>query len=744
MPLPHGRGIILCTYTRNSMNLVKESLAKLLAQEDLIVEHRDVDTAQFEVEKRILTLPNWKHTETVVVDALISHEVGHALYTPNDWSWEGEVPMQFVNVCEDVRIEKLMKRRYPGIPKTFFAGYKVLADEDFFKVAGQDLDEFNIADRINLQYKIGNFVDVPFKDEEQEFLTKADKLETFEDALALAKEIYAYSKAELDKKNKEEAEANAEARELPGEGQGENSDEDGKEEMESNAPSQGQSEEGESEGEGGEPETTEGFGDGDVGRGNGPQDAQPQSEPTVRTMDDLVEGIKQLVDQQADVIDYIELPSKISEGHFISNKEVSDKLQNYYYQKEQLQYQKDFEDDYELMMSRQFTRNLKQIDEDYRKFKSQSTKEVSYLVKEFECKKAADSYARTTVSRTGVIDTSKLHTYKYNEDLFRKISTVPEGKNHGLIFNIDWSGSMHSCIKDVIKQVLNLVTFCRKVGIQYEVYLFSDAYRTFDSQYNIPLDNEAKVVIQNFTQINVLNSKSNNRQHEQQAKNLFRLVSGFSREWSCGGPRELTLGGTPLNESMVAMNVILPRFKKNTGCQKVHVINLTDGEGFPIGFGKAVQHYTTGEKHIIRRNCGPTTRLRDRQTGRQYSFKGDHYGQTDTWIQQLRDRHPDCEFMNIRLLNGNEWNRFKRGCLSYDMEEWARADAEWKKTRSFICLSSAYTVQYALSVNALNSDAEFEVKEDAKKGDITRAFKKSLASKKMNKKILSSFIERIA
>ena len=39
---------------------------------------------------------------------------------------------------------------------------------------------------------------------------------------------------------------------------------------------------------------------------------------------------------------------------------------------------------------------------------------------------------------------------------------------------------------------------------------------------------------------------------------------------------------------------------------------------------------------------------------------------------------------------------------------------------------------------------EFEVAEDANKTQIKRAYAKSLKSKAMNKKILSSFIERIA
>ena len=56
-------------------------------------------------------------------------------------------------------------------------------------------------------------------------------------------------------------------------------------------------------------------------------------------------------------------------------------------------------------------------DVEFQNFKKSAQKEVNYLVKEFECRKSADSYARATTARTGVLDCSKLHTYKYNEDL---------------------------------------------------------------------------------------------------------------------------------------------------------------------------------------------------------------------------------------------------------------------------------------------------------------------------------------
>jgi len=142
---------------------IKSQLAKLLATEDLIVEHKKVETAFFNVSSRVLTLPLWDKASNIVYDMLVGHEVGHALYTPDEEWWKRyKVPPSFVNIIEDVRIEKLMKRRYAGLSKSFYYGYQELNDDNFFSIDPDNLEEMGFADRINLHFKIGNFVDVPF------------------------------------------------------------------------------------------------------------------------------------------------------------------------------------------------------------------------------------------------------------------------------------------------------------------------------------------------------------------------------------------------------------------------------------------------------------------------------------------------------------------------------------------------------------------------------------------------------
>ena len=174
---------------------IKSQLAKLLATEDLVVEHKKVETACFNVHTRVLTLPMWEKASSTVYDLLVGHEVGHALYTPDEnWLETCKVPPQFVNVVEDARIEKLMKRRYAGLSKTFYNGYKELAEQDFFQIGDDDVKEYNLADKVNLYYKIGNFVDIPFVEfDEMPIVRMIGECETFSDVLIAAEFLYKLS-----------------------------------------------------------------------------------------------------------------------------------------------------------------------------------------------------------------------------------------------------------------------------------------------------------------------------------------------------------------------------------------------------------------------------------------------------------------------------------------------------------------------------------------------------------------------
>ena len=149
---------------------------------------------------------------------------------------------------------------------------------------------------------------------------------------------------------------------------------------------------------------------------------------------------------------YLEVPDLNLDSIIATNEDVHKEIDKSWKQ------QTDFIQEHTDRKSNLF----EEVDAEYNQFKRDAQKEVSYLVKEFECKKAASAYARAATSRTGVLDTARPHTYKFNEDLFKKVTVLPDGKNHGLVFILDWSGSMQYVLQDTLRQLYNLIGFVRK------------------------------------------------------------------------------------------------------------------------------------------------------------------------------------------------------------------------------------------------------------------------------------------
>ena len=180
----------------------KEILAKLMATENVIVEHADVPTAAFDLINRKLFLPNWKDISDIVYTLLISHEVGHALYTPKE-EWESAVMENkdkdlkgVINIVEDVRIEKMIQQKFPGTVRAFKAGYDELEKQNLFGTVGSDIKEYGLLDRINLHFKIGHFgyVNVPFSEKEMSWLPRINACKNFSDVVGLSKELLQYVK----------------------------------------------------------------------------------------------------------------------------------------------------------------------------------------------------------------------------------------------------------------------------------------------------------------------------------------------------------------------------------------------------------------------------------------------------------------------------------------------------------------------------------------------------------------------
>ena len=743
---------------------IKGSLARLLATENLVVEHKQVPTASFDVAKRVLTLPMWTKASDIVYNMLVGHEVGHALYTPNDEEVfkNAPCPLGYINVTEDARIEKLMKRKYPGISKDFHGGYSELHEDDFFSVEDTDLNELTLIDRINLHFKIGAYAMMPFSPAETPLRDAVGRSETFQEAIDAAEAIYKFMKAqqaEEEKQQEEEQQQQQQTLQVPTQGGGQGEQSDGEREY-PDFPQGEDLSEGKSESQDEQPVNS--FQHDVDTPDNQMQPSNKHGENTnqgygrpsievVSTQESFDDASQSLADRAATEIKYATFPKKVHHEEIIVPASLIWKAA-----------EKDWETEVEFAKESGTENPFIEVDRKFVEFSKQTSKDVNYMVKEFECKKAASAYARASVAKTGVLDTAKLHTYKFNDDVFKKVTRTPEGKNHGLVFLVDWSGSMAGEIHETILQIINLCQFCKKVGIPFDVYSFvvdgglcqlhagcdhMDPY--YESEgVQISSRNEDEFFLdRRFRYGNLLTSDVNQKTFNHHCKLLYRIANYYRTRchWNRVEPRPpafMGLGGTPLNEALVVMQSYLGKWKAQHNVEKCHLIVLTDGEsqclpttkagksyGVFTGFYPDYGHYNTVIRHRGRH------------------FKTVHNANSDMTnrlLEIIRETNPGSNVLGIRICPGRGFAHYLRYLGIWDQKKIEKVQKQFKKKRCAVINNTGYNELYVIASNSYSEDTAMEVEADATKTEIKRAFAKSLKSKSVNRNLLSSFVCQIA
>ena len=718
---------------------VKGTLARLLATENLTVEHRKVTTASFDVNSRVLVLPIWKTASNTVYDLLVGHEVGHALYTPNT---DHEADRGFVNVLEDARIEKMMKRTYPGLRKSFYDGYTELNDQDFFGVNEEDLTKIPFIDRINLWFK-GN-ADIEFSAEEQVWVDRTANTETFDEVVQLAIELYGRAEKIEDEKESEEASDDGEGMEMP--------DLSGMDIEWDNTPSDPnkQQEQQQQQTQPSAEKTPP------IGGKNAPSPTpldRKFDETESLTDEAFAQALETLIDDNCKEWKYLTLPEVNVDDYIIGHKEIQNDLaEHFYYPKqehvvtddERCRFLEYMEQQKDYMEKRFFT------------FKKEANKSVNYLIKQFEMKKSADNYKRQATAKTGVINTNSLYKYKLTDDIFKRITTVPDGKNHGLIFHIDWSGSMTHVLLDTIKQTYNLVWFCRKAGIPFRVLAFQDAFSRGRGN-NIGKFKAGNLYINDsFKMLELLSSRQNAKSLEESMKLVFMQVFAMGG-YRVNASQKYQLGGTPLAEAVLCTRQLVNRMKKEESVQKVNVICLTDGESNPMSYVEDSTDsdyiptwYDESNDNLVTRSLAHQNSyvffLRDPKTG--YTKKiGTHAYHTTKEIVSFFREITDYNWIGIRLCSKSDLGR----TLRYNEIDTRGMDIDkmWKKEKHFsISNQMGFSEQlYIPDRNIGEGSEEIEVKakgEVATRAELGRAFKKHMSSKMTNKTVLNKFIEQIA
>ena len=753
----------------------KSLLAKLMASENINVEYREnASTAAFDTEGRTLIMPVLKDMTENATDLFLGHEVGHALYTPQgaikDVVKKGSLFKGLVNIVEDARIEKMIQSKFPGLKKSFYNGYGDLMTSGFFDLDGKDVNEANFIDRINIHFKIGTRAGVEFSDEEMTFVNRIANQKNFDETLKISEELFDYIKDNADEEpefddsddfefgdsdddtesndgemssdmpmdsdDDDDSDSDEDSEGDTSDGSGE-SEEDGEEETEENSSSASGDDSGDAE-ETKETEVTSEGSPSEDGSGHLPKHVK--DELTSKTMESFDKALENHIDDSSTPFTYVNIPKVDIEKVLISLDDVGAELHkgvtnavNDGYSAESIE--------------GHIARNMK----DWLKFRSENKSIVSYMAKEFEMRKSADEFKRTKVAKTGVLNPNKLHAYKFSEDLFLRSNVVSDGKNHGFVMFIDWSGSMSPNMSNTIDQLMLIAMFCKKVNIPFDVFAFTTSWGREESERgSYKFENRTKgdlVINGQFNLLHLISSTLSTAKFNTSMMHLRWMRNGMSYDSYDSNivSSNLRLGGTPLNEAICSAFEIVPMFQKKNKVQIVNTIFLTDGQGSRLG-----GHWNyDNDGNWMRDSASYKSRtvITDPVTKLHYDSRGAGFdgGQAVNLLKALKDR-TECRVIGFYIAPmGRSFSRE----VSWMTNNYEALDKMKKdlKDNAFTILDSdvGYEQFFILSDKSLKVEAgELEIDDKMTKGRMKNAFVKSRKNKIGNKAMLSKFCEFVA
>jgi len=751
----------------------KSILAKLLAAENITVSHQNTKTAYFDLKSRTLVCPVWKDMDGALYDLLMGHEVGHALNTPQQ-GWHDAIRDEsgnplgkfkgFLNVIEDARIEKQVKRKFPGLSKSFAAAYKGLYDRDFFGVKNIDVNKLNLIDRINLRCKMGAHIPVPFNDEERKFLIEVDNAETWDQVVDIARRVFDYCKTQEEQKiqnsddleneiqnqrdeDKQQDDGFGENEESDGEDSDDFDDGDADEELDE------ESDGSDSEDSDDESESDEETQDSASSSAAEQTDTEQDSDPESVTDKKFREREQELINESGEV-HMIELPEANLEKIILKNQIVMNDLECFIrmqinvvgspYQRNGISYE---------------TVAAKCV----RKFNTNNKKFIMHILKEFEMRKKATDYARSQTAKTGELNMNALHNYKFTNDLFKKIQVVPKGKNHGMVLFLDMSGSMTGILRNTIEQLLVLASFCKIAKIPFDVYGFSND--VYSNSGNFEMDSREKFIYSDIkTEIDgahyqfgriteygfhlkhLIGSSLSPRDYRRSFNNLCIVANEyydrlrayddndhghFDYNWSSAG---FGLNATPFDATLLASRDLINKFRAAHKLDIVNVIYLTDGEGTDgisipwIRGGKGAVCY------LVDKKSKKKVRVDDRNT--------------QSALTQLAREVTGCKHLGFYLASSGDMKYVFRN-IEYNQQmsvyEIRALKKEFRENK-FISVQNLGYDNYFYIQSAAGAIREDNLRIDSTmtKNKMANLFTKTLQSKKNNRALVSQFAEEIA
>ena len=754
------------------MSESKSLLARLLAKENITVQYGNYKTAYFDVQNRILGLPLWRDDDKDLHDMLVGHEVGHALFTPPE-GWhsiqvgtpDDRVPAGYLNVVEDIRIERMIQEKYPGLARSFRGGYTYLYNEDFFGIANRDVNEMKLVDRINVKAKLRDLVDVEYSNEEMPVVNQAFSANTWDEVVEAARALYEWTKSQSendDQSTETVFEPSDETSTDFGDFEGEvETDENPEESLEKDFESKDGTDDNDRESEGeNTSESDSKESDEESNNDNEEEEQVSQVAPPKSIEDDIdevetLEIAKRKANELLDTDENGEIPI-VFNG--LSREQIKSRIVPFEQVKQsRLDRQKKiFEEIHSLYNDEEYPhcddywydKVMSRVDpvEDYKRFVTETKRIVNVMAKEFETRKAAYQYSRATTSRSGSLDLEQLHAYKTSDDIFQRVTQLADAKSHGMVMLIDNSMSMHGTIGGVLTQVLSLAMFCKRVNIPFDVYSFTNgpaSIEELDPEKASELRSQGKAMPDNninhynFRLSHYLSSSFSKRDYDiafRQIFNLSRRAKGSSGEFD-------VMAATPLDEILTGMHIILKDFKAKHNIQKTIFTVLTDGDSNPIELNNAYTMYGLVQRRGLR-----TLRMKMAESRR--VVKMSRRNHTTAILEAIKKEIPGLTNLGYFIaLNSSDFKDNVRRAAGQEALRSARKIANANKFVSFdgtLGYDRYFIVRGEKSSSLEARDDEFEVSENAKRGEITRAFKKYAKSKKGNRIFATQFAEIVS
>ena len=292
-----------------------------------------------------------------------------------------------------------------------------------------------------------------------------------------------------------------------------------------------------------------------------------------------------------------------------------------------------------------------------------------------------------------------------------------------------------------VEQLINLVLFCKKINIPFSVYAFMNNHRDKTSDYSdsgFSITSKSVLPDASTKLVQLFTHKQSKVDFNRCATILHRAAMYFNGYYNWRATRDSLedesvpsisgdyyLSSTPLNESLIAMDNIIAKFKSDYAVQKMSLVTLTDGAS------NSMNKHGMGDLYL-------------RLNGK-YHMAGSYYNDdrdfTSTMLRYLKKKY-DLQTIGFYLVAKYRELQWQ---LKVPFSKEMLARKMFTKDKFIADYNTAYDVYFYVKSDTKVSNQVFESKENTtNKRTLKKAFMSGMKKRINSRVLLQNFIKRIA